>query len=111
MRAHRSGYGLNRRWQGNYMQSESSAASGASAGGFGGGNNNNSLGGLQAKENVREILLATRVRKFNRHFKSSDRVLVVSDACIFKLDAKNMKPMTGGRINLADVSTSVHLSA
>lgn len=46
---------------------------------------------LKAKDHFQEILFASRIRKYNKRFKTSERALLISDSSIYKLDGKTFK--------------------
>lgn len=79
LQGQRSGYGLNRRWEGNYVRDELNAPT--------------ALVTLKTKDRIQQILFACRIRKYNKRFKSSERALLITEACVYKLDGKNFKPM------------------
>lgn len=81
MRGQRSGYGLNRRWEGNYLKDELNGPS--------------ALVQIKIKDGFKEVLYAGRILKYNKQHKSSDRALLISDAAVYKLDGKNFKAMKG----------------
>jgi len=91
----RSHYGLERRWEGNYLKDMNIASA--------------VVLNLKSKDQFDDVVFFSRMRKFNKHFKSSERVLLITDTSIYKLDGKNFKSMSS-KIPFSDV-TSVSVSS
>ncbi|CAK8683010.1 unnamed protein product [Clavelina lepadiformis] len=89
----RQGWLRPRKWEGNYLASMSDNASLASV--F-----LTSVDKLRSKHGFRDVIFTAHVRKVNKHNKSEDRAIMVTDKLIFKLDpAKGYKPMHGVPLN------------
>ena len=83
-------YGLDRRWEGDYLKDVITAST--------------AMLNLKAKDQFSDVVYASRMRKFNKHFKSSERALLITDTFIYKLDGKTFKSMSS-KIPYADVTT------
>lgn len=46
---------------------------------------------LKTKDRIQQILFVSRIRKYNKRFKSSERALFISEASLYKLDGKTFK--------------------
>ena len=79
LKGQRTSYGLGRRWEGNYVQNELNAPT--------------ALVQIKNKDRFQQVLFASRIRKYNKRFKVSDRALLVSDNGVYKLDGKTFKAM------------------
>lgn len=79
LRGQRTSYGLARKWEANYVQNELNAPT--------------ALVQIKNKDRFQQVLFASRIRKYNKRFKVSDRALLVSDAALYKLDGKTFKAM------------------
>jgi len=82
-------YGLDRRWEGDYLKDVITAST--------------AMLNLKAKDQFSDVVYASRMRKFNKHFKSSERALLITDTFIYKLDGKTFKSMSS-KIPYADVT-------
>nr|CAB3264156.1 unconventional myosin-Id [Phallusia mammillata] len=79
-----------RKWEGNYLASMSDNAAQAST--FLSASN-----ALRSKHHFNKVVFSAHIRKINKHNKSENRALLITDKFIFKLDpAKKYKAMTSG---------------
>ncbi|XP_065165017.1 unconventional myosin ID isoform X2 [Atheta coriaria] len=93
-------YGLDRQWEGNYLSKQ---MHNPSCGLF-----NESINNLRNTNAFKEVLFSSFVAKFNKHNKCADRVLLVTDQYVYKLDKDKFKPMKEGTAlaNITGVSVS-----
>ncbi|XP_077482186.1 unconventional myosin-Id [Stigmatopora argus] len=85
LKGHRMDLGLQRAWEGNYLKRDSpdSTASFSSV-----------SSELQRRDKFMRVLFACNVRKINRFHKSEDRVVLITDRHLYKMDPlKQYKPM------------------
>nr|CAD7577169.1 unnamed protein product [Timema californicum] len=84
----RATWGQGRKWLGDYLSRPEE-------------NNNSSLfvssvNNLRNTDHVKKVLFSSYIRKTNRFNKAADRVLLVTDSAIYKMDATKFKPMRKG---------------
>ncbi|XP_022246802.1 unconventional myosin-Id-like [Limulus polyphemus] len=84
----RKEWGLKRKWEGNYlaMNPENDNSSTFIS----------SVGSLKSKDRFQNALFSSFVRKVNKHNKSAERVLLVTDKYLYKLDNKKFRPLKSG---------------
>ncbi|XP_058800038.1 unconventional myosin ID [Phymastichus coffea] len=95
MRSKRLYYGQDRKWEGNYLSQFSE-------------NNHNdiyntSMNNLKNADHFKTILFSAFIKKTNKFSKQADRVLVVTEQALYKLESskfKNMKKV----MNIADIT-------
>lgn len=84
----RAYWGQDRKWEGNYLSNLSE------------NNNytlfNESINNLKNSKHFNSVLFSSYVTKFNRFNKVAERVLVISDKYLFKLDCNKFKNMKEG---------------
>ncbi|XP_046677744.1 unconventional myosin ID, partial [Homalodisca vitripennis] len=88
LKGRRSNFGLDRKWQGNYL---SLAAENPDCQHY-----NASMRQLKNSDRFDQVLFSSYVVKTNRFNKPAERVLVVTDLAIYKLDVHKFKPMRRG---------------
>lgn len=81
----RQDIGLKQKWEGNYL---AKTGDNDDTAGF-----VSSVGTLKTRDHFRRVLFSSFVRKINRHNKCAERVLVVTDKYLYKLDNKKFKPL------------------
>lgn len=81
----RKDWGIEHKWKGNYLvlaeENENTAAYSAS------------LENLKRKDNFQDVLFSSFAKKINKHHKSAERVLLVTEKHLYKLDNKRFKPL------------------
>ncbi|XP_017774628.1 PREDICTED: myosin-IA [Nicrophorus vespilloides] len=97
----RVSFGLERKWEGNYLSQPSENTSYSIY--------NESVNNLRNTQHFKEVLFSSFVTKFNKFNKCAERVLLVTDKCIFKLDKDRFKNMKEG-VELSAV-TGISVSA
>ena len=65
-------------------------------------------GHVETKDRIQQILFASRIRKYNKRFKSSERAILITEASVYKLDGKTFKPMKN-KTPLVEVNMSSKL--
>ncbi|CAG0902655.1 unnamed protein product [Darwinula stevensoni] len=84
----RTSWGFHRDWKGNYL---GMISFNSNSGTF-----TSSVSSLRSKDPFSEILFSCMVRKVNKHNKSADRAILITDTAIFKLNPKNFRAMKSG---------------
>lgn len=86
-KSRRHEWGVRNKWEGNYLDSKMENDDYAKFA--------NTISNLKMKDsiNCKQVLFSSFIRKFNKFNKSSDRALVVTDNCIYKIDIKNYKSL------------------
>nr|CAD7591668.1 unnamed protein product [Timema genevievae] len=84
----RATWGQSRKWLGDYLSRPEE-------------NSNSSLfvssiNNLRNTDHIKKVLFSSYIRKTNRFNKAADRVLLVTDSAIYKMDATKFKPMRKG---------------
>ncbi|CAG9816020.1 unnamed protein product, partial [Phaedon cochleariae] len=91
----RARYGVNRKWEGNYLSTHAE--------------NNNYTAFNEAVNNLRNtkrfgaVLFSSYVTKFNKFNKVAERVMLVTDQSVFKLDCEKFRNMKEG-VAVADLT-------
>ena len=76
---------FDRRWQGNYLATSQENADSS--------NFVQSLHGLRSHDGFKLALFSAFITKVNRHLKSADRAILITEKAIYKLDDKKFKSM------------------
>lgn len=84
----RSVWGQLRKWEGNYL---SQAAENSKASVF-----TSSMSNLKNSDHFQNVLFSSFIHKTNKHNKTADRGLLVTDHQIYKIDTIKFKPMKKG---------------
>lgn len=92
-------WGQSRKWEGNYLGQSNE-------------NPNNflfttTINNFKNTEHFQMVLFSSFIRKFNKYNKSSDRALLITDHCIYKMENKKFKNMKRG-IPIQEVSYLIH---
>lgn len=88
LRSKRSYWGQDRRWEGNYLsKSDENPQSGIF---------NSSINNLRNTDHFKTVLFSAFIRKTNRFNKQADRVLIVTEHAIYKLESSKFKSMKKG---------------
>ncbi|XP_012257190.2 unconventional myosin ID [Athalia rosae] len=96
LRSRRQQWGQNRRWEGNYLaRSDENPHSTIF---------NASINNLKNTDHFKAVLFSAFIRKTNRFNKPADRVLVVTNAALYKLENSKFKSMKKG-IPIADITS------
>lgn len=86
----RQNWGMNRRWYGDYLSQENMDPE-----------YNTTVQDIRTKDGVNNVIFSSKMLKINKFKKTSDRLLLISEKKIYKLDDKKSKVMRGE--NLSDV--------
>lgn len=91
----RPSYGINRKWEGNYLAAH--------------GENNNytvyndAVNNLRNGQHFGKVLFSSFVTKFNKFNKCAERVILVTDQAVYKLDSLKFRNMKEGT-NISDIT-------
>jgi len=86
----RQNWGMNRRWYGDYLSQENMEPE-----------YNSTVQDIRNKDGANNVIFSSKMLKINKFKKTSDRLLLISEKKIYKLDDKKSKVMRGE--NLSDV--------
>jgi len=86
----RQNWGMNRRWYGDYLSQENMDSEYTTT-----------VQDLRTKDGVNNIIFSAKILKINKFKKTTDRLLLISEKKIYKLDDKKSKVMRGE--SLSDV--------
>lgn len=81
-------YGLNRKWEGNYLSNHSENTDYSTF--------NDAANNLKNSQHFNKVLFSSFVTKFNKFNKCAERVVLVTDQALFKLDCQKFKNMKEG---------------
>lgn len=96
LKGRRQQWGYGRKWEGNYLVNPDVNPRVMEA--------QHSLNILKDRDNFKNVLFATFVKKTNRHNNSADRVICITDSFIYKMDPKKkFKDMSPG-VSLDEVT-------
>lgn len=88
LRGKRQIWGQSRKWEGNYLSLPGENTNSSLF--------NTSMNNLKNSEGFRHILFSTFVHKTNKHKKTADRAIVITNDQIYKIDTTKFKPMKKG---------------
>nr|XP_023024555.1 myosin-IA isoform X1 [Leptinotarsa decemlineata] len=91
----RAHYGLNRRWEGNYLSTHLENTNYTVF--------NESVNNLRNTIHFNSVLFSSYVTKFNKFNKVAERIMLVTDQLIFKLDCEKFRNMKEG-MSLGDLT-------
>lgn len=80
----RQNWGMNRRWYGDYLSQENMDPEYSST-----------VQDIRTKDGVNNVIFSSKMLKINKFKKTSDRLLLISEKKIYKLDDKKSKVMRG----------------